>query len=104
MPLLPEHLRARLPPLFAQEAEDEPYVYGKLILPGTDLCWYLLEAGDTPDRGLVLGCLFAGSEESSFGHLPASLLEAMSGPSGQKARLDETFTEGKLTDVVPAPE
>lgn len=103
MPLLPDDLRSRLPPLLAQEAEDEPYVYAKLFLPGTGLCWYVLEAAETPDAGLVLGCLFVGAEESSFGHFPQSFLEAFAGPHGEKVKLDTTFTEGKLTDVVPAP-
>jgi len=103
MPLLTEDLKARLPPLFAQEAENEPWVYAKLFLPGTSLTWYVLE-GEATDSGFVLGCFFAGREEASFGHFPESFLEAFRGPNGEVVEQDTSFQEGRLTDVVPAPE
>ncbi len=35
MKLLTDELRARLPPLYSQEAEAEPMVYAKFFMPGT---------------------------------------------------------------------
>ena len=35
MKLLTDELRARLPPLYSQEAEAEPMVYARFVLPGT---------------------------------------------------------------------
>ncbi len=36
MDLLTDELRARLPKLYAQQAEDEPYIYCRFFLPGTN--------------------------------------------------------------------
>jgi len=104
VPLLPDDLRARLPPLFAQEAEDEPYVYARLFLPGTSLNWYVLEGEATENSGFVFGCCFIGREEFSFGHFPESFLAEFRGPNGETVQCDLSFREGRLTDVVPAPE
>ena len=103
MTLLTDELRARLPRLFSQEAEAEPFVYARLFLPGTSLNWYVFE-GEATDRGFTLGCLFVGDEEYSFGHFPESFLELFRGPHGEVVVLDDCFHEGKLTDVVPAPD
>jgi hypothetical protein len=103
MNLLSDDLRARLPPLFSREAEDDPWVYARLFLPGTSLNWYVLEGKMTDNQGLVLSCLFVGKVEYSFGHFPESFLEAFRGPQGEVVEQDTTFTEGRLTDVVPAP-
>ena len=75
MPLLDDQLRGRLPPLLSQEAEADPFVYAKLFLPGTSLCWYLLEGEATKYAGFVLSCLFISQEEYSFGHFAESFLE-----------------------------
>jgi hypothetical protein len=104
MQLIPDELRTRLPPLFAQEAEDEPYVYARLFLPGTSLSWYVLEGETTEASGFVMGCFFTGQEEASFGHFPESFLDGFRGPNDETVQLDPNFTEGKLTDVVPAPD
>jgi hypothetical protein len=102
MPLLTDELRARLPPLLSQEAEDEPYVYARLYLPGTSLTWYVGEA--TEYAGYVMCCFFAGKEEHSFGHFSEGFLDAFRGPNGEVVQVDDHFTEGRLTDVVPAPD
>jgi hypothetical protein len=104
MPLLPEELKARLPPLYSREAEDDPWVYAKLFLPGTSLSWYVLEGEATSYAGFVLGCFFKGREENSFGHFPESFLEGFRGPNGEVVEQDTSFEGGRLTDVVPAPD
>ena len=104
MPLLDEELRRRLPPLLTQEAEDDPYVYAKLILPGTSLIWYVLEGERTTYADFVMCCLFVGQEEYSFGHYPETFLEQFRGPNGEVIGRDASFKEGRLTDVVPAPD
>lgn len=103
MPLLPPELKARLPPLQA-EAEADPFVYAKLQLPGTSLAWYVIEGAMTEGFGFVLHCLFVGQGEYSFGHFPEKFLEQFQGPNGEVVELDGRFTEGRLTDVVPAPD
>src|SRR5947208_2892504 len=104
MPLIDDQLRARLPPLNSQEAEDEPFVYTKLFLPGTSLSWYVLEGASTDYAGFVLSCMFIEREEHSFGHFPESFLEQFRGPNGEIVQPDRSFQEGRLTDVVPAPD
>ena len=103
MTLLSDELRARLPPLLSQEAEPDPMVYAKLFLPNTSLTWYVLE-GEATATDFVLGCLFVGTEEYSFGHFAQSFLELFRGPNGEVIEQDRAFTEGRLTDVVPAPD
>jgi hypothetical protein len=42
--------------------------------------------------------------ESEFGYFLLSELESVRTPLGLQVERDLTFREGKLTDVVPAPE
>ena len=101
MALLTDELRARLPCLLSQEAEAEPWVYARFLLPGTQWQWYVLEGEPEDDDFLFFGFVFGLSDE--FGHFRLSELESIRSLLGQVER-DEAFTEGKLTDVVPAPD
>jgi hypothetical protein len=102
MPLLSDHLRNRLPPLLFQEAIDEPIVYARYFLPGTVWDWYVLEG--EPEDGDYLFFGFVTGIESEFRLFRLSELESITGTSGQKVKIDPNFKEGKLTDVVPAPD
>ena len=103
MKLLTEELRARLPPLYSQEAEAEPTVYAKFFLPGTGWAWYVTEGGPEGDDFLFFG--FVVGLESEFGYFLLSELESVQSPlGGLPVERDLAFTEGKLTDVVPAPD
>jgi hypothetical protein len=102
MPLLTDELRTRLPPLYSQEAEPEPYIHARFTLPGTTCAWYVMEGeakgGDFLFFGYVCG------QESEFGYFLLSELESARTPLGAAVERDLTFTEGRLTDVVPAPD
>ena len=102
MPLLSDKLRARLPPVSSQEAEPEPYIYCRFILPGTTWAWYVME-GEAKDGDYLFFGYVCG-QESEFGYFLLSELEAARTPFGAAVEFDLTFTEGKLTDVVPAPD
>jgi len=102
MELLSEELRSRLPPLLSQEAADEPTVYARYFLPGTEWNWFVLEG--EPEDGDYLFFGFVTGLESEFGSFRLSELLSVRGPGGETVRLDPDFTEGKLTDVVPAPD
>jgi Protein of unknown function (DUF2958) len=102
MPLMDEELRARLPPLYAQEAEDDPVVYARFFLPGTYTGWYVI--GGEPDGPDFLFFGFVSQPENKFAEFRLSQLEALCGPKGQCVQRDLTFAEGRLTDVVPAPD
>jgi hypothetical protein len=103
MKLLTDELRARLPPLYSQEAEAEPTVYAKFFLPGTGWTWYVTEGSPQGDDFLFFGFVFG--LEAEFGYFLLSELESVRSPlGGLPVERDITFQEGKLTDVVPAPD
>lgn len=102
MPLLTDELRARLPPLLSQEAEEEPWVYACLRLPGTPWRWYVFEGEPEGEDFVFFGFVFGLSDE--FGHFRLSELESIRSLLGKTVERDESFTEGRLTDVVPAPD
>jgi hypothetical protein len=102
MELLTEELRARLPPLYSQEAEEEPMVYAKFFLPGTGWTWYVTEGGERDGDFLFFG--FVVGLDSEFGYFLLSELESVHSPLGLTVERDVLFREGRLTDVVPAPD
>jgi hypothetical protein len=102
MKLLTDELRGRLPALYAQEAETEPMVYAKFFLPETGWTWYVTEGGEQDGEFLFFG--FVVGLESEFGYFLLSELEGVSSPLGLRVERDLTFTQGRLTDVVPAPD
>ena len=102
MALLTDELRARLPPLYSQEAEPEPWIHCKFFLPGSGWTWYVTEGSPQEDDFLFFG--FVVGLESEFGYFLLSELEQVRTAFGLAVELDLTFTEGRLTDVVPAPD
>jgi hypothetical protein len=102
MELLTQELRARLPPLYSQEAEEEPLVYAKFFLPGTGWTWYVTEGGEQEGDFLFFG--FVVGLDSEFGYFVLSELESVRSPLGLAIEHDLAFREGRLTDVVPAPD
>src|SRR5258708_23164644 len=102
MKLLTGELSAKLQPLYSQEAEADPMVYAKLFLPGTGWSWYVTEGGEQEGDFLFFG--FVVGLESEFGYFLLSELESVRTPLGAGVERDLTFTEGRLTDVVPAPD
>ena len=101
MPLLTDDLRSRLPPLLSQEAEGDPTVFARYSLAGTGLAWYVIEG--EPDGGDFMFFGFAAGPDD-FRYFRLSELEAVRGLFGETVERDLTFTEGRLTDVVPAPD
>jgi hypothetical protein len=102
MRLLTDELRARLPPLYSQEAEADPIVYAKFFLPGTGWTWYVTEGSPRGDDFLFFG--FVVGLESEFGYFVLSELESVRTSLVVGVERDLTFREGRLTDVVPAPD
>ena len=102
MTLLTDELRQRLPPLYSQEAEPEPMIYAKFFMPGTGWTWYVIEGAEQDGDFLFFG--FVVGLESEFGYFLLSELEAVTTALGLHVERDLSFREGKLTDVVPAPD
>ena len=101
MPLLDDQLRGRLPPLYSQEAEPEPMVYARFHLPGTSQAWYVIEGLPEAKDYLFFGYVIGPNK---FRQFRLSELEAIRGLSDTRVERDLTFAEGRLTDVVPAPD
>jgi hypothetical protein len=102
MKLLTDELRAHLPPLYSQEAKADPVVHAKFFLPGTGWTWYVTEGSEQEGDFLFFG--FVVGLESEFGYFLLSELESVRTPLGLAVERDLAFREGKLTDVVPAPD
>ena len=102
MKVLPDELRARIPALYSQENEVDPIVYAKFFPPGTAWTWYVTERGPQEDDYLFFG--FVVGLESEFGYFLLSELEAVRAQLGFQVERDLSFHEGRLTDVVPAPD
>ena len=100
--LLDDQLRNRLPALYSQEAEPDPIVYAKFFLPGTGWTWYVTEGGEQGNDFLFFG--FVVGLDSEFGYFVLSELESVRSPLGLKVERDLAFSEGRFTDVVPAPD
>ena len=91
MKLLTDELRARLPPLYSQEAAEEPTVYAKFFLPGTRWTWYVTEGQEQEGDFLCFG--FVVGLESEFGYFLLSELESVRSPLlGLPVERDLTFT------------
>src|ERR1700733_11213256 len=103
MPLLPDELKVRLPPIVEQERDLDPMVYARLYLPGPDWNFYVI-AGEVFEDDYLLDCFCTGGGRFTFAHLLLSLIEALRGPQDQTVLFDPDFPEGRLTDVVPAPD
>ncbi len=101
MGLLPPKLRMRLPKIHAQEAEADPVVYARYALPGTLFVWYVTEGEPDGEDFLFFGFV-SGPDEFRFFRL--SELEGARSPLGQPVEHDLTFVEGRLTEVIAAPD
>ncbi|HEX3822684.1 MAG TPA: DUF2958 domain-containing protein [Candidatus Sulfotelmatobacter sp.] len=102
MDLLPVELKIRLPPLLSQEADYEPIVYARYFLAGTCRSWYVIE-GEVEDGDFGFFGFVSGTSDE-FGRFLLSELQSARGPNGETVQRDLNFVEGKLTDVVPAPD
>lgn len=99
--LLPEGLRIRLPPSSELQDDKEPFVFARYELEAMGLEWYVI-AGQPEGNDFAFYAYVPALSE--FAYFSLSELDAIRGPSGEQVELDDSFIEGGLTDVVPAPE
>jgi hypothetical protein len=93
MELLPDDLRARLPPTRAIDDEGEPFVFAHYTLSATGQDRFV-SAGE-PQRNDFVFLGFV-RHESRFRCFRLSELETTRGPSGETVVRNENFTEGGL--------
>ncbi len=95
MNLLPDEIRKRLPPLYAQEG-SKAIVHLKLFMPGTSWTWYITEYdGEDIFFGLVDGF------EKELGYFSLSELQSVRGPLGLSVERDLYWTPKPLETIAP---
>ena len=93
-PLLPDEIRARLPPLYATESDPDPLVRARLFTPWTVWTWYITEFdGADTCFGLVSG------HEVELGYFSLSDIAAVEGPGGLRVERDLHFEPKPLSQV-----
>jgi hypothetical protein len=83
------------------QLEKDPMVYARFHLPGTSRAWYAIEGEPKGEDFLSFGFV---TESNEFREFRLSELEAIRGLFDAQVEHDLAFREGKLTDVVPAPD
>jgi hypothetical protein len=66
MELLPDELRAQLPPLYAQEHEEDKMVYLKFFSPYSNWTWYVTEGGQEEDDFIFFGFVIGFEREWGY--------------------------------------
>jgi hypothetical protein len=69
--LLTDQLRARLPPLYSQEAAADPVVYAKFFLPGTAWTWYVTEGSPEDEDYKFFGYVMGSNMNSATSCFPS---------------------------------
>ena len=77
-------------------------VHAKFFMPGTGWIWYVTEGSPQEEDFLFFG--FVVGLESEFGYFLLSELESVRNKLDLGVERDLAFREGRLTDVVPAPD
>jgi len=94
MTLLPDALRATLPPLYATEGHHDPIVRCKFFTPWGTWSWFAIEFdGEDTFYGLVDGF------EVELGYFSLSELESVSGQFGLMTERDLYFKPRPLSQV-----
>ncbi len=94
MELLTKELRAKLPPLYANEQVDDPVAVVKFFTPWTDWTWYATEFdGDDTFFGLVQGL------EEELGYFSLAELRDVQGPAGLRIERDLYFNPTPLSKL-----
>jgi hypothetical protein len=102
MELLSQELRQQLPPIYAQEANNDPMVYARFYLPDSNWEWYVTEGSPESDDFLFFG--YVRGNESEWGRFLLSDLEIVQTWDGRSVLRDLNFKPAPFTDIVPADE
>ncbi len=92
MELLPSEISARIPPLYATEAEEDPMVQTKLFCPWTN--WTLLVT-EFDGKDTLFGWVY--SQFPELGYSSLSEIERVQGPFGLRIERDFYFEPCRLS-------
>ncbi|MFC1761166.1 DUF2958 domain-containing protein [Planctomycetota bacterium] len=106
MKLLPQELREKLPPLYAQDGKyGKAIVYAKFFTPDSNWSWYVNEGSALKDEsGSEIDFQFFGlvdGFEKELGYFNLSELEEVTGPLGLPIERDLWFQPKALQEIAP---
>ena len=97
MQLLTDELRAQMPPLYAQEHEEDAMVYAKFFTPWTNWTWYATEGSQAEDDYIFFG--FVVGHVGEWGYFSLAELESVRGPAGLTIERDLHFSPACWSEV-----
>src|SRR5688572_19110838 len=97
MQLLPEELRASLPPLYSQDGNSNPTVHAKFFTPDSNWTRFVTEGGAEEDDFIFFGYVIGFEEE--WGYFALSELRSAHGPLGLPIERDLYFKRGPFEEV-----
>jgi hypothetical protein len=97
MELLTAELRRSLPPLYAQEKNNDPIVHIKFFTPDAQWTWYVTEGGEEEDDFIFFGYVMGLDNE--WGYFSLSELTAARGPFGLAVERDLSFKAAAFSEV-----
>lgn len=113
--LLPQDVRAQLPPLYAMEHEKDPLVRVKLFAVFSRWTWYLYEGSPVDEDGIMIepdapaerqaeavDFLFYGlvdGEEAELGYVSLREIMSVTGPLGLKIERDQFWKPKPLSEI-----
>jgi hypothetical protein len=97
MELLPDELRAQLPPLHSQQEQDDPIVYAKFFTPLTAWVWYVTEGADHRSDYRFFG--FVVGREPEWGYFTLSDLQSIRGPANLTIQRDPDFSPRPISTI-----
>jgi hypothetical protein len=100
MELLTEELKAKLPPIYSQEADPDPVVHARFFTPDSSWTWFVTEGSPEGDDYRFFG--FVRGLEDEWGYFLLSQLTAARGRLGLPVERDLCFQPGRFTEVVKA--
>jgi hypothetical protein len=97
MKLLPEELRAQLPPLYAQEKIKDPIVHLKFFTPWAGWTWFITEGSPEDDDFIFFGYVIGQFKE--WGYSSLNELESIRGPGGLTIERDLHFKPKPVSEI-----
>ena len=94
MKLLTKQMKKSIPPIYAQDGNENPTVHAKFFTPWSHWTWYVTEFdGEDQCFGLVSG------HEDELGYFSLNELENLKGPFGLKVERDLYFKPTDLKSI-----
>jgi Protein of unknown function (DUF2958) len=98
MKLLTKEVRAKLPPLYAQENAADPIAHVKFFTPDSSWTWYVTEGEARGDDFLFFGYVIG--HEPEWGYFALSELESGRGLLGLPVERELYFEPTPMSEII----